>query len=104
VADLFEVPDELAAAAGDLGNIGSTISSANSAAAAPTTGLTASGADDVSLGVAELFTAHGQSYQNFSAQLEAFHQAFVQNLTSSANAYADAETENAAALDNPWQI
>lgn len=104
MSDLFGVPDEVAAAASELGNIGSTINSANSAAAFPTTGLVASGADDVSLGVAELFSAHAQSYQNFSGQLEAFHQAFVQNLTANAKAYGDAEAANTAALDNPWQI
>ena len=79
---LFGVPDAVAAAAGDLGNIGSTISQANTAAAFPTTGSVAAGADDVSLGVAQLFGAHAQDYQALSAQLEAFHQDFVQTLTA----------------------
>ncbi len=98
MSDLFEVPDSVAAAAGDLDNIGSTISQANAAAAFPTTGLVASGADDVSLAVAELFGAHGQGYQNFSAQIEAFHQEFVQNLAAGANAYNNAEATNASAI------
>jgi PE family len=103
MSDLFEVPDAVAAAAGDLDNIGSTISRANAAAASSTTGLVASGADDVSLAVAELFGAHGQGYQNFSAQIETFHQDFVQNVSAGASAYANAEAANAAAVANPWQ-
>ena len=103
MSNLFEVPDAVAAAAGDLDNIGSTISQANTAAAFPTTGLVAAGADDVSLGVAQLFGAHAQDYQAFSAQLEAFHQDFVQNLTAGASAYANAEAAGAKALTNSWQ-
>nr|WP_279628855.1 PE family protein [Mycobacterium gastri] len=38
----------MASAATDLASIGSTISSANAAAAVPTTGLLAAGADEVS--------------------------------------------------------
>jgi hypothetical protein len=100
---LFEVPDAVAAAAGHLDQIGSAIGQANTAAAFPTTQLVAAGAVDVSQAVAELFGAHGQGYQNFSAQIEAFHQAFVQNLGIGANAYANAEAANAAAVANPWQ-
>src|SRR5271156_4656796 len=103
MSNLFEVPDAVAAAAGDLDNIGSTISQANSAAAFPTTGLVAAGADDVSLGVAQLFGAHAQDYQALGAQLEAFHQDFVQNITAGASAYAHAESASASALGNSWQ-
>jgi hypothetical protein len=101
MSDLFGVPDAVAAAASDLGQIGSTISAANAAAAFPTTGLAASGADAVSLGVAALFGAHAQAYQTISAQIEAFHQDFVQNLSAGATAYANAEADAAAALDPP---
>jgi PE family len=101
MSDLFGVPDEVAAAAGNLGGIGSTISAANAAAAFPTTGLAAAGADDVSMAVAELMGGHGQGYQSFAAQIEAFHQQFVQNLSAGASAYAAAEAANAAAVANP---
>jgi hypothetical protein len=103
MSDLFGIPDAVAAAAGDLENIGSTISQANTAAAFPTTGLVAAGADDVSLGVAQLFGAHAQDYQSLSAQLEAFHQEFVQNITAGASAYAQAESTSAKALETSWQ-
>jgi PE family len=103
MSDLFGIPDAVAAAAGDLGNIGSTISQANTAAAFPTTGLMAAGADDVSLGVAQLFGQHAQDYQSLSAQLEAFHQEFVQNITAGASAYANAEAAGSKALESSWQ-
>jgi PE family len=101
MSDLFGVPDEVAAAAGNLDGIGSTISAANAAAAFPTTGLAAAGADDVSMAVAELMGGHGQGYQSFAAQIEAFHQEFVQNLSAGASAYSAAEAANAAAVANP---
>jgi len=102
MSDLFGVPDEVAAAAGNLGGIGSTLSAANAAAAFPTTGgLAAAGADDVSMAVAALMGGHGQGYQSFAAQIEAFHQEFVQNLSAGASAYAAAEAANAAAVANP---
>lgn len=65
-------PEMVAAAATDLANIGSVLSEANAAAAAPTIGVLAAGADDVSAAIAALFTAHGQAYQALSAQAAAF--------------------------------
>src|SRR4051794_36683636 len=63
----------VAAAAGDLAGIGSTISDAAAAAAAPTTGVLAAGADEISAAVAAVFGTHAQQYQSLSAQAEAFH-------------------------------
>ncbi|WP_072495620.1 PE domain-containing protein, partial [Mycobacterium tuberculosis] len=45
------VPEAVAAAAGDLAAIGSTLREATAAAAGPTTGLAAAAADDVSIAV-----------------------------------------------------
>lgn len=45
---VIAMPEMMASAATDLASIGSTISSANAAAAVPTTGLLAAGADEVS--------------------------------------------------------
>lgn len=45
---VIAAPEFVAAAATDLANIGSTISAANVAAAAPTSGVLAAGADEVS--------------------------------------------------------
>ncbi|ORA87413.1 PE family protein, partial [Mycobacterium intermedium] len=51
---LFAVPEFVAAAASDLANIGSTLNTASSAAALPTTQVLAAGADEVSAAVAAL--------------------------------------------------
>ena len=75
---LVTAPEFLASAATDLSNIGSALTTANAAAAAPTTGLLAAGADEVSTAVASLFVGHGQAFQELSAQAAAFHSQFVQ--------------------------
>ncbi len=91
---LFTQPEIVAAAATDLAGIGSTISQANVAAAAPTTGVLAAGADEVSAVVAALFGVHAQTYQSLSAQAARFHNQFVQALESAGGAYASAEVAN----------
>src|SRR5258708_27027739 len=48
--------------------------------------------------VAALFGAHAQSYQALSAQATAFHDQFVQALTSGAGSYAAAEAANASPI------
>ena len=91
-------PEYVAAAASDLSNIGSTISSANSAALAPTSSVSAAGADVVSATIAQLFGVHAQAYQAISAQAALFHQQFVQLMSSGAAEYASAEAANAGPL------
>jgi hypothetical protein len=95
---VFATPEYLAAAATDLSNIGSTISSANAAALAPTSGVLAPGADEVSATIAALFDAHSQAYQALSAQAALFHQEFVNLMTGGATEYALAEAQNASPL------
>src|SRR5271170_7431095 len=92
---LIAAPEALVAAATDLANIGSTISEANVAAAAPTTGVLAAGADEVSTAIATLFAGHAQSYQALSTQVAAFHDQFVQLLNGGAASYAQTEAANA---------
>ncbi len=96
-------PEYVAAAATDLANIGSTISSANSAAVGPTSGVLAAGADEVSATVAALFDAHAQAYQALSAQAAYFHEQFVQLLNVGASHYAQAEAANASPLQTVEQ-
>ncbi|WP_222106503.1 PE family protein, partial [Mycobacterium simulans] len=91
-------PESVASAATDLARIGSSITQASSAAAAPTTGVLAAGADQVSAAVAALFNAQAQGYQVLSAQAAAFHQQFVQALNSGATAYTTAEAASASPL------
>jgi hypothetical protein len=92
---VIAAPDTVMAAAADLARIGSTISAANAAAAAPTTGVVAAGADEVSAAVAALFSKSGQAFQALNSQAAAFHAQFVQNMTSGVAAYAGAEAANA---------
>ena len=87
----------VSAAAADLARIGSTISTANAAAALPISGVVAAGADDVSAGIAALFGAHAQAFQALSNQASAFHQQFVQLMNGGATQYASAEATNAQA-------
>ncbi|BCI91436.1 hypothetical protein NIIDMKKI_66420 [Mycobacterium kansasii] len=97
---VMAAPNVVAAAATDLAGIESAIRAANSAAAAPTTGLLPAAADEVSAAITALFGAHAQSYQALSAQATAFHQQFVQALTAGAGSYAAAEAANAGPLQS----
>ena len=60
---LAVVPDWLQSAAGDLKSIGADLDTAHAAAAAPTTGLVAAGADEVSAAVTTLFSEYGQTFR-----------------------------------------
>ncbi|CPR12728.1 PE-PGRS family protein [Mycobacterium bohemicum DSM 44277] len=92
---LIVAPEFMHSAASDLANIGSVIGAANAAAAGPTTGIVAAGADEVSAAAAALFGAHAQAYQTLSAQATAFHNQFVQLMNGGAASYVGAEAANA---------
>ena len=91
-------PELMTAAATDLANIGSTVSAAHMAAATPTVAVIPAASDEVSSSIAHLFSQYAQDYQALAGQASAFHEQFVQNLTSSAGSYASAEAANAAVL------
>jgi hypothetical protein len=95
---LIAAPDMLAAAAADVAGIGSSLSAANGAAVAPTTGIVVAAEDEVSAAIAALFSGHGQAYQAVSAQAAAFHSQFVQALAGAGNSYAATEAANASLL------
>ncbi|WP_156767317.1 PE family protein, partial [Mycobacterium sp. E796] len=97
------VPEFLASAASDLSRIGTAVTAANAAAAAPTTGVLAAGADEVSAAVASLFSGHANDFQGSSAQAAAFHAQFVQALSGAKGAYAAAEAASASQLQMLWQ-
>ncbi|EUA00947.1 PE family protein [Mycobacterium kansasii 732] len=92
---VITAPQTMAAAATDLADISSTISSANAAAAAPTTGLVAAGADEVSAAISGLFNAYAREFQALSAQAATFHEQLVSLLNGGAAAYLGAEIANA---------
>src|SRR6201746_2536589 len=89
-------PEALAAAAGTLQGIGTTMNAQNAAAAAPTTGVVPAAADEVSALTAAQFAAHAQLYQAVAAQAAAIHEQFVNTLGTSAGSYAATEAANAA--------
>ena len=82
MSSLTAVPQLIATAATDLGNIGSTLSKANAAAATQTMGVLAPAEDGVSAAIAAMLSAYGQGYQALSAQAAAFHNQFVATLAS----------------------
>lgn len=86
-----------------MAGIGSTLRSAYAAAAAPTTGVLAAGADEVSAAVAALFSGYAQAYQNTAAQMAAFHDQFAQTLSTAGSAYHSAEAANFAVLHSVEQ-
>lgn len=90
-------PEMLAAAAEDLAGIHATLGEATTAAAAPTTGIAAAGADDISAAIADMFGSYGQEFQALGAQASAFHDEFVNLLRSGADAYLSTEAGSASA-------
>jgi PE family protein len=82
-------------AAQRLTGIGSSIASANTAAAVSTAQVAATSQDEVSGAIAAVFSGHGQAYQAISARLAAFHDRFAQILAGSGSSYASAEAANA---------
>ena len=98
---VIAAPELINTAATDLANIGSNLSEAHMAAAAATTGVVPAAADEVSAGVAHLFSRYAGGYQALAGRAAAFHQQFMQNLTASARSYASAEAANASSMQ-PW--
>jgi hypothetical protein len=98
MSSLIATPELINTAATDLANIGSDLNAAHAAAAAPTTGVIPAAADEVSAGIARLFSRYAGSYHALAAQAAAFHQQFMQNLTASAHSYAGAEAANAGSM------
>lgn len=95
---LIAQTEMISAAAADVGTINSAIDAAKSAAAGPTTGVTAAAADEVSAAVAKMFGTYAQDYQAILKQASVFHKQFVAALAGASKAYAAAEAANAAAI------
>jgi PE family protein/PE-PPE domain-containing protein len=98
---VLTTPEMLAAAATDVGNIGTAISTASSNAAGPTTGLLPAAEDEVSAAIAKLFGAYGREYQAVVSQAATFHNEFTQALAAAGNAYLEAEAANSAPMSGP---
>jgi PE family len=90
-------PEFVGQAAGQLENIGSELSAAHAAAAAPTTGVAAAAGDEVSAAIASLFSSHAQQFQALNAQAAAFHSQFTNLLNAGAGSYISSEIANTQA-------
>jgi PE family len=95
---VIAAPELVEAAAQNLAGIRSSLGQVTAAAAGPTTGVLAAGADEVSAAIAQLFGTYGQDFQALSAQAAAFHEEFVGLLNAGAGAYASAEAVGAQGL------
>jgi PE family len=95
---VLATPELISAAATDLAAIGSTLNAAHQAATNPTVPLVPAAADEVSTGIAHLFSQHAANYQALAGQAAAFNDQFVQHLAASAGAYASAEATNVSLL------
>jgi len=98
------VPEFVASAASDLSNIGSGLTAAHAAAAAPTTAVVAAAGDEVSAAIASLFSGHAQAYQSLSARAAAFHAEFVRAMSGAGAAYSLTEAANASPLQTVEQV
>jgi len=92
------IPDELAAAADDVGDIGAMLDDANAVAALRTSGILPAAADEVSAVITPLFNNQSTMYQQLAAPCAAFQQRFVQLLGVAGIAYADSEQAAQQAL------
>ncbi len=95
---VIAAPEIMTAAAADLDSLGSMLSETHTAAAPPTVGLVPAAADEVSAGIALLFSRYAEDYQGLAGKAAAFHERFVQHLTASAGSYAAAEAANTSLL------
>jgi triacylglycerol lipase len=95
---VLTAPEILEAAAADVAGIGSSLSAANAAAAAPTTAMLTAAGDEVSTAITSVFSSHAHQFQALSAQAAAFHDQFAQTLNSGAWSYASTEAANASPM------
>ncbi|OBA76786.1 hypothetical protein A5641_21725 [Mycobacterium sp. 1554424.7] len=98
MSHLIASPEVIASAATDLAGIGSNLSAAHVAAAAPTLAVLPAAADDVSVTIANFFSRHAQHYQAQAGRAAAAQEQFVEHLVNGAGSYAAAEAANAALL------
>jgi protein-S-isoprenylcysteine O-methyltransferase Ste14 len=95
---VISTPEMMSSAATDFAAIGANVSAAHMVAAAPTVAVIPAAADEVSAGVAHLFSQHAANYQALAGQAAAFQEQFMQHLTAGAFSYADIEAALASLL------
>jgi hypothetical protein len=97
-------PEMLTAAAGDLATIGSDLSMAHTAAAVPTIALVPAAGDEVSTGIAHLFSRYAEDFHGLAGKAAASHQQFAQNLKTGAAWYSGIEKFHTALLNAVWSF
>jgi hypothetical protein len=97
---VIAAPEMIAAAATDVATIGSNVSAAHMVAAAPTVAVVPAAADEVSAGIARVFSQHAADYQALAGRAAAFNDQFVQRLTAGAFSYASIEAAIASFLQD----
>jgi hypothetical protein len=95
-------PDIVAGASGELADLGSTLRSANAAAASQITSITAPAADEVSAAITALFGTHAAGFQAASAKAAAFHDDFVNLLKGGVGQYVGAEAASSTSLSGSF--
>jgi PE family len=95
---VIAAPEIMASAATDVAAVGSTLSAAHMAAAAPTVAVIPAAADEVSASIAHLFSRYANDYQAVAGRAAAFHEQFAQQLTASARSFATTEAASTASL------
>jgi hypothetical protein len=101
---LTTIPEELAAAAAQLGAIASSLTAQNLGAATATTAIAPAAADPVSQLQAGVFGTYGTLYQQLAAEAQTMQQQFVQTLHLSSGTYSATEAANATAASSPADI
>ncbi|OBH03649.1 MULTISPECIES: PE-PPE domain-containing protein [unclassified Mycobacterium] len=92
------VPEALASAAEDVGNIGAMLDRANAYAALPASGIVPAGADEVSAAITPLFNDQAGIYRELATQVTAFQRQFARLLSAAWIAYAGTEQAAQQAL------
>jgi hypothetical protein len=95
-------PDIVAGASENLAGLGSTLRSANAAAATQTTSIAAPAADEVSAAITALFGTHAAGFQAASAKAAAFHDDFVNLLKGGVGRYVGAEAASSTSLSGSF--
>jgi hypothetical protein len=98
------VPEMLTAAAGDLATLGSDLSMAHTAAAVPTVALVPAAGDEVSTGIAHLFSRYAEDFHGLAGKAAASHEQFAQNLKTGAAWYTGIEKLHSALLNAAWSF
>jgi hypothetical protein len=93
---LTALPEELLAAAAQLGAITSSLTAQNGGAAGPTTAIAPAASDSVSAQQAGIFSAYGAQYQTIAAEAQTIQEQYAQTLGTSSGTYSATEAANAA--------